>query len=138
MWKENFHRGLGRYGLGSVRVPPLILPQITGVLLDGRPNEGAWPQFPIVPRRNPWLVWLAEVMLSVQPSGRTPSGFYGQGAGGMPWARWDAKRCGPPLFFSSLFFSIMTCSCTLSTRSFCSLVVGTKLTVLGLTSHFRC
>ena len=39
MWKESFHRGLGRYGLGSVRVPPLILPQIAGVLPDGRPNR---------------------------------------------------------------------------------------------------
>ena len=49
MWKENFHRGLGRYGLGSVWVPPLILPQITGVLPDGRPSEGMLPRFLIVP-----------------------------------------------------------------------------------------
>ena len=49
MWKENFHRGLGRYGLGSVRVPPLILPQKTGVLPDGRPSEGMLPRFLIVP-----------------------------------------------------------------------------------------
>ena len=37
----NFHRGLARYGLGSVRVPPLILPQKTGALLDRRPSKGA-------------------------------------------------------------------------------------------------
>ena len=49
MWKENFHRGLGRYGLGFVRVPPLILPQKTGVLPDRRPSEGMLPRFLIVP-----------------------------------------------------------------------------------------
>ena len=97
MWKENFHRGLGRYGLGSVRVPPLILPQKTGVLPDGRPSEGMWPRFLIVP----WEESLASLAgggdapsnpLAVRPRAFTVRG-------GMPWARWEAKRCGPPLFF---------------------------------------
>ena len=81
---------------------PLILPQITGVLPDGRPNEGMLPRFLIVPRRNPWLVWLAEVMLhpTLWPYAL---GLLRSGGGGMPWARWDAKRCGPPLFFLLIF-----------------------------------
>ena len=64
---------------------------------------------PDSPRRNPWLVWLAEVML------RPTLWPYALGllrsGGGMPWARWDAKRCGPPLF---LFHNIMTYTCMLS------------------------
>ena len=130
MWKENFHRGLGRYGLGSVRVPPLILPQKTGVLPDRRPSEGMLPRFPIVPRRNPWLVWLAEVML--RPTlWLYALGLLRSGGGGMPWAGWDAKRCGPPLFSLS-FFIIMTCSCSPSTRGFWCWLTSTSPLVLNL------
>ena len=33
------------------------------------------------------------------------AGFYGQGGGGggMPWAGWDAKRCGPPFFLHNIY-----------------------------------
>ena len=97
MWKENFHRGLGRYGLGSVRVPPLILPQKTGVLPDGRPSEGMWPRFLIVP----WEESLASLAgggdapsnpLAVRPRAFTVRGGECHGLGGK-------QRGVAPLFF---------------------------------------
>ena len=69
----------------------------TGVLPDRRPSEGMWPRFLIVP----WEESLASLAgggdapsnpLAVRPRAFTVGG-------GMPWARWEAKRCGPPLFF---------------------------------------
>ena len=84
MWKENFHCGLGRYGLGSVVLP------------DGRPSEGMLPRFLIVP----WEESLASLAgggdAPSNPLAVRPRAF--MVGGGMPWARWDAKRCAPPLF----------------------------------------
>ena len=72
----------------------------------GETKRGHVASVPDSPRRNPWLVWLAEVML------RPTLWPYALGllrsGGGMPWAGWEAKRCGPPLFYPTKF--IMTCS----------------------------
>ncbi len=102
MWKENFHRGLGRYGLGSVRVPPLILPQKTGVLPDGRPSEGMWPRFLIVP-------W-EESLASLAGGGDAPYTLGLLQSGGECHGLGGKQRGVASLFFFFSFFIIMTCS----------------------------
>ena len=97
MWKESFHRGLGRYGPGSVRVPPLILPQKTGVLPDGRPSEGMWPRFLIVP----WEESLASLAgggdAPSNPLAVRPRAFTVRGGNAMGWV--GSKEVWPPSFF---------------------------------------
>ena len=99
MWKENFHRGLGRYGLGSVRVPPLILPQKTGVLPNRRPSEGMWPRFLIVP----WEESLASSAgggdAPPNPLAVRPRAFTVRGGDAMGWV--GSKEMWPPSFFLS-------------------------------------
>ena len=65
-----------------------------------------WPRFLIVP----WEESLASLAgegdapsnsLAVRPRAFTVGGGGGGGGGGMPWAGWEAKRCGPPSFLST-------------------------------------